>query len=66
MTFDYYPDTDTLYIALRKGSSASTDEVAPDVILDFDEDEQVIGITLEHASRQTDIRSIPGTSPPEA
>ena len=36
MTFEYYPDTDTLYIALRDGPSADAAEVADDVVFDFD------------------------------
>lgn len=41
MTFEYYPDTDTLYIALRPGTSADAAEVAPNVIFDFDDDGEV-------------------------
>ena len=47
MTFEYYPDTDTLYIALRSGTSADAAEVAPNVIFDFDDDGEVIGMTIE-------------------
>ena len=36
MTFEYFPDTDTLYIALRPGPSADAAEVASDVVLDYD------------------------------
>jgi uncharacterized protein YuzE len=57
MTFEYYPDTDTLYIALRPGPSADAAEVAPDVVLDYDSDGHVIGVTIEHASARADLSS---------
>jgi uncharacterized protein YuzE len=57
MTFEYYPDTDTLYIALRPGPSADATEVAPDVVLDFDNAGEVIGLTVEHASKRADLSS---------
>lgn len=57
MTFEYFPDTDTLYIALREGPGADAAEVAPDVMLDYDEAGQVTGITLERASERADLGS---------
>ena len=57
MTFEYYPETDTLYIALRPGPSADAAEVAPDVVLDYDADGGVIGLTVEHASEKADLGS---------
>ena len=64
MTFEYFPDTDTLYIALRPGPSADASEVAPDVVLDYDESGNVIGMTVEHASERADLRSFSVTSIP--
>lgn len=57
MTFEYYPDTDTLHIALRPGPSADAAEVAPDVVLDYDAEGGVIGLTVEHASERVDLGS---------
>ena len=57
MTFEYYPDTDTLYIALRPGPSADAAEVSPDVVLDYDAEGDVIGLTVEHASKRADLGS---------
>lgn len=64
MTFEYFPDTDTLYIALRPGQSADADEVAPDVVLDFDAAGHVIGMTIEHASERADLGSFSVTAIP--
>ena len=64
MTFEYYPETDTLYIALRPGPSADAGEVAPDVVLDYDGDGHVMGVTVEHASERADLGSFSVTSIP--
>lgn len=64
MTFEYYPDTDTLYIALRPGPSADAAEVTPDVVLDYDADGHVIGLTVEHASARADLGSFSVTKIP--
>ncbi len=37
MKFHYYPETDSLYIDLTDRTSADSREVAPGVVLDFDE-----------------------------
>ncbi|GIV61175.1 MAG: hypothetical protein KatS3mg044_0041 [Rhodothermaceae bacterium] len=64
MTLEYYPDTDTLYIALRDGQSADAAEVAADFVLDFDEEGRVIGMTIEHASERVDLRSFAAMNVP--
>lgn len=51
MRFHYYPETDSLYIELSDRPSADSREVAPGVVLDFDEDGQPVGIDFDHASR---------------
>lgn len=57
MTFEYFPDTDTVYIALRPGPGADAAEVSTDVILDFDAEGNVVGVTIEHASERSDLSS---------
>ena len=64
MTFEYFPDTDTLYIALRPGPSADAGEVAPDVVLDYDAEGHVMGVTIEHASERADLGSFSVTAIP--
>lgn len=64
MTFDYFPDTDTLYIAFRPGPGADAAEVAPDVIFDYDANGDVIGLTVEHASKRVDLTSLSVTRIP--
>jgi len=55
MIFQYYPDTDMLYIKLANGVSTESEEVAPGIVLDFDECNQVIGIEIEDASTFIDL-----------
>jgi uncharacterized protein YuzE len=51
MIFQYYPETDMLYIELARSVSTESEEVAPNIVLDFDENNQVIGIEIEDASK---------------
>ena len=55
MIFEYYPNTDMLYIKLTTGVSTESEEVAPGIVLDFDEHERVIGIEIEDASTYIDL-----------
>lgn len=64
MTFEYYPETDTLYIAFRPGPNADAAEVAPDVIFDYNDEGHVIGMTMEHASQRADLSSFSVTNTP--
>ncbi len=58
MTFRYFPDTDMLYIALVSGVSAESEEVAPGIVLDFDDKNHVIGIEIEDASTFIDLSKL--------
>jgi uncharacterized protein YuzE len=67
MIFEYYPDTDMLYIKLANGVSAESEEIAPGVVLDFDEHNRVIGVEIEDASKFIDLsrlelKALPVTS----
>jgi uncharacterized protein YuzE len=55
MVFEYYPDTDMLYIKLADGISIESEEVAPGIVLDFDEQNRVIGVEIEDASKFIDL-----------
>ena len=55
MVFEYYPDTDMLYIKLADGISIESEEVAPGIVLDFDEQNRVIGVEVEDASKFIDL-----------
>ena len=55
MELRYYADTDTLYIGLSKAVTPESREVAPDIVLDYDDRGQVISIEIEHAGRHADL-----------
>ena len=46
MKLDYYPDTDSLYIDFSSRPSVESEEVSPEVVLDFDADGCVVAIVL--------------------
>jgi uncharacterized protein YuzE len=55
MIFEYFPDTDMLYIKLTDAPSAESEEIAPGLVLDFDVDNRVVGVEIEDASQQIDL-----------
>jgi uncharacterized protein YuzE len=55
MVFEYFSDTDMLYIKLAEGISTESEEVAPGVVLDFGEDNRIVGVEVEDASKFIDL-----------
>jgi uncharacterized protein YuzE len=55
MIFQYDHDTDMLYIKLTDRPSSESEEVAPSIVLDFDDRHQVVGIEIEGASTFIDL-----------
>ena len=55
MRFHYYPETDSLYIDLSEKKSADSLEVAPGVVLDFDDTGALVGIDIDHASQVVEL-----------
>lgn len=66
MKLQYFSDTDTLYINLSNAKPVNTDAITDNLIVDFDADERVIGITIEQASRVTDLAAIEAIDLPKA
>jgi uncharacterized protein YuzE len=58
MVFRYFPETDMLYIQLIDPISTESEEVAPNIVLDFDENNRVIGIEIEDASTHIDLSTL--------
>lgn len=54
MRFQYYPETDSLYIDLAEKPSSDSREVAPGIVLDFDDRGRLVGIDIDHASMVVD------------
>ena len=51
MKINYDPQADALYIYLRKGNIDESDEVAPGVIIDYDDNGQPLGIEFLDAAK---------------
>ena len=58
MKFYYYSETDSLYIDLAEKASVESQEVAPGVVLDFDEEGHLVGIDIDHASRVVNLSGL--------
>jgi uncharacterized protein YuzE len=58
MVFQYFADTDMLYIELVKGVAIESEEVAPGIVLDFDDQHRVIGIEIEDAGLLIDLSQL--------
>ncbi len=58
MKLNYYPDTDSLYIALSANVSADSNEVAEGVVLDFDAEGRIVGIDIDNASHKFDLHEL--------
>lgn len=55
MKLSYYPDTDSLYVALKPGPSTETHEVAEGLNVDLDANGDVVGFDIDHASKRLDL-----------
>lgn len=55
MKFRYYAETDSLYIDLAERTATDSREVAPGVVMDFDDQGQLVGIDIDHASRVANL-----------
>ncbi len=66
MKFDYYPDTDSLYIDLSEKTSVDSQEIAPGVVLDFDNEGNLVGIDIDRASKIINITRLEANSLPLA
>ncbi|EHJ12598.1 DUF2283 domain-containing protein, partial [Crocosphaera watsonii] len=60
----YYPETDSLYISLSDKSSVDSQEIAPNIVLDFDEEGKLVGIDIDQASLTVDLTRLEAQSLP--
>ncbi|MDI6739623.1 MAG: DUF2283 domain-containing protein [Candidatus Edwardsbacteria bacterium] len=64
MKFQYYPETDSLYIDLSEKTSVDSREVASGVVLDFDAEGHLVGIDIDHASQIVSLSRLEAESLP--
>ena len=55
MVFEYHKETDMLFIRLADHASVESEEISPGTVLDFDENNRVVGIEIEDASKFIDL-----------
>ena len=65
MKFEYFPETDTLYIDITESTSAESKEISPGVVLDYDAKGILVGIEIDNASKVANMKrfvtkSLPG------
>ena len=58
MKLNYYPETDTLYIDFRDEPAAQTEEIAYNVLVDYNAQRQIVGLTIDGASEQIDLAAV--------
>lgn len=58
MKVEYAREEDILYIQLRDAKIKDSDEVAPNMIVDYDADGNAVAIEILFASRKTDIKKL--------
>jgi uncharacterized protein YuzE len=54
----YYPETDSLYIDLSAKESSESREVSPGIVLDYDDENNLVGIDIDNASRKLDLKEL--------
>lgn len=55
MKIRYFPDTDTVYVELTDSRVVETRDLNENTLLDLDEDDNLVAITVEHARELANI-----------
>ena len=55
MEIQYDSDSDMLYVGLMSRPSVESEEVAPGIVFDFDEGNNVVGIEITDGSKLADL-----------
>lgn len=58
MKINYYPDTDSLYIDLSSKTSVNSREVSNGIVLDYDENDNLVGIDIDEASTKLEMQEL--------
>jgi Uncharacterized conserved small protein len=58
MKLHYYKETDSLYIELRDKPGSDSREIVDGVLIDLDENQNVVGIDIDHASQKLDLSTL--------
>lgn len=55
MRIKYFEDTDTTFVELSTKTPSETRELNENVYLDFDDEGNIVSITIEHAGRSANM-----------
>ncbi|MBT8421393.1 MAG: DUF2283 domain-containing protein [Gammaproteobacteria bacterium] len=58
MRLSYYPETDSLYIDLAATDSVDSREISDGVVVDYDINDKITGIDIDHASKILNLREL--------
>jgi uncharacterized protein YuzE len=58
MKLNYSPDTDSLYIDLLEQPSVESREISDGVVLDYDANGNLVGIDIDRASKNVDMKKL--------
>ncbi len=58
MKIEYSKEDDALYITLKEADVADTDELTEDIIIDYDNRGNIVGIEVLDASQHVDMANI--------
>ncbi len=58
MEIQYDDASDMLYIGLHSRASVESEEIAPGIVLDYDEDNSVVGIEITDGSKLADLTQL--------
>lgn len=64
MKFNYYPETDSLYIEFNTKTSSDSKEVSDGVVVDYDNEGNIVGIDIDNASKIIDLQKLESDSLP--
>ncbi len=65
MKLHYYPDTDSLYIELSEKPSIDSQEITDEVVIDFDEQGNLVGIDIDNALSKLNLQEITAINLPQ-
>jgi uncharacterized protein YuzE len=56
--WNYYPETDSLYIDLSEQPSVESREISEGVVLDYDSRGNLVGIDIDNASGKVELKRL--------
>jgi uncharacterized protein YuzE len=66
MKLHYYPETDSLYIELKRTPGTEAREIVEGLVVDFDAKGEVVGFDIDHASKKFDLSVVETVALPPA